>query len=216
MRGMAQEEAFDLNRFAGNLADLGPERRERMVTEELDRVRALTIRDAAKRFLQQMYVTRLERLGKALRGEDVANELTPSERQAHTLLFAPAVAAAPAPAAAAATGVATGVARAPERSPEPSGPEPSGKDRRVSRRIQMRTRARVRREADNVSEVLEPTNVSRGGIGFQSTKRFALNEIIFVIMHYQPGAEEMETRSMIVRASALRGSTEFSYGVKFL
>jgi hypothetical protein len=80
----------------------------------------------------------------------------------------------------------------------------------------MKTRVRIRRESDNVSEILEPLNLSRGGVGFQSCKRFALHEIVWVIMHYRPESTDMETKSMIVRAAPIPHSTEFSYGLKFL
>jgi hypothetical protein len=80
----------------------------------------------------------------------------------------------------------------------------------------MKTRVRIRRDSDNVSEILEPVNLSRGGVGFQSCKRFALHETVWVTMHYQPEATDMETKSIIVRAAPIAHSTEFSYGLKFL
>ena len=80
----------------------------------------------------------------------------------------------------------------------------------------MKTRVRIRRDSDNVSEILEPVNLSRGGISFKSCKRFALHETVWVTMHYQPQSTEMETKSIIVRAAPMKNSTEFSYGLKFL
>jgi len=73
--------------------------------------------------------------------------------------------------------------------------EPSGAERRTSRRIQMKTRVRIRRDSDNASEVLEPVNVSRGGLGFESCRRFALHETLWVTMHYQPGSGDTQARS---------------------
>ena len=203
---MAQEEIFELDDFARRLSDAPETARGDLLSSELGRVRQLVVRDAAKRFAQQMYITKLERLSGALRGEDVSKELTPSERQVYVRLFPAALGeAAPPP------------PPAPEpSSPEPGGSEPSGKERRTLRRIWMKTRARVRRESDNVSAIMEPDNVSRGGIGFHSPKRFVLHEIIWVTMHYQPDSTGMETKAIIVRSAPLAASPDFSYGVKFL
>ena len=220
---MAQEETFELNDFARRLGDAPEAARGDLLSSELGRVRQVVVRDAAKRFAQQMYITKLERLARALHGEDVSKELAPSERQVYLRLF-PAAPVAAAPAAAAPAEIpkpAPGPAPPPPgpvaaEPPTPRVPEPSGKERRTSRRIQMKTRARLRRESDNVSEILEPSNVSRGGIGFQSPKRFALHEIIWVTMHYRPDSTEMETKAIIVRAAPIALCPDFSYGVKFL
>jgi hypothetical protein len=228
---MNPDDGFNLNAFAQSLTAHPPAERAARVAAEVQRVRTMTVRDSAKRFSQQMYGKALERLGRALGGHDVGGELSPSERPAHALLLSVAPAAVeavpppPPPAApplAAPPVVETAAATAAAPAPEPSGPE-----RRTSRRIQMKTRVRIRRDSDNVSEVLEPINLSRGGVGFQSCKRYALHETVWVTMHYQPdnlgakghaldGAAEMETKSIIVRAAPIPQSTEFSYGLKFL
>jgi len=70
-------------------------------------------------------------------------------------------------------------------------------DRRTSRRIQMKTRARVRRA--NGAEVVTPLNVSKGGIGFPSRASYALDEAIYVALHYTEGGEIFETSGIIVR-----------------
>jgi len=202
---VAQEETFELNDFAHRLDEAAEPARRELVAGELERIRRVVVREASKRFAQQMYITKLERLARALRGDDVSAELTPSERQVYARLFA--VAAPPAAAAAAAAAAA----------PAPVAvPELTGKERRTSRRIQMKTRARVRRESDNLTEILEPVNVSRGGIGFLSPKRFALHETVWITMHYQADSTEMETKAIIVRAAPIAASVDFSYGVKFL
>jgi hypothetical protein len=107
------------------------------------------------------------------------------------------------------------VISAPVRAPEPEPParsEPSGAERRTSRRIQMKTKVRIR--YNKAMETVEPVNVSKGGISFESLRNYALHEIIFVTMHYQPETDQMETRSIIVRAAPKEEGT--SYGVKFL
>ena len=185
------EEHYDITEFVADLGKVPEPWRPTKVGNELERVKALTVRDAAKRFQQQMYVARLERLLRHLKGEDVSKELTPTERAAHQLL-------APTPAA-------------------PAAPETplTGKERRQGRRIQMRTRAMVRAGADKdgqEAEVLEPVNVSRGGISFESDRSYVLHDIIFVTLHYQPGTSEMETRGIVVRAVPMAGSTKTSYG----
>ncbi|GEM_PF-4666559 len=219
---MSPDDSFDLGAFAGTLAAAADDRAAK-VESEIARVRGLTVRDAGKRFNQQKYLQGLEKLSRALKGEDVSAGLQPSERAIHLSLFAsPAAAAAPAPVAAAAPapvppapvpevkGIAEAEAVAPVEAPI------SGPERRTSRRIQMKTRARIRRESDNVCEVIDPVNLSRGGLGFRSSKRYALHETVFVTMHYRPESTDMETKSIIVRAAPLSQSTEFSYGVKFL
>ena len=219
---MTQDDSFDLSAFSQALAGHSLAERAGLVNAEVQRVRAMTVRDAGKRFNQQMYTKALERLGRALNGHDVGGELTPSERPIHALVVSAtppavaAVAAAPAPVA------------SPQR-PAPAIPEPlapaetaaevpelSGPERRTSRRIQMKTKVRIRRASDNVAEILEPINISRGGVGFQSCKRFALHETVWVIMHYRPDSTDMETKSIIVRAASMANRTEFSYGLKFL
>ncbi len=221
---MTPDDSFDLDAFAEALAKFPAEERASRVDKEVQRVRALTVRDAGKRFNQQMHVTRLERLGRALSGHDVGGELTKSERASHALLLGAPQAVESAPKAAtpqaATPKAAKSQAAAPKAATPPASdeaPEPSGAERRVSRRIQMKTRFRIRRDSDSVADVLEPLNVSRGGVGFQSSKRFTLHETVWVTMHYQPGsAGEMETKSIIVRAAPLSNGSDVSYGVKFL
>jgi hypothetical protein len=194
----------------------------------------MTVRDAGRRFQQQMYVKALERLGRALGGHEVGGALSPSERPIHAMLLA----VAPETMAATAAAAAPSRRSAPPDSPAVAhaetvaeAPVLSGPERRTSRRIQMKTRVRIRRDAErdseSVAEVLEPLNLSRGGVGFQSSKRFALHETVWVTMHYQPGsaeskalaadgAAEMETKAIIVRAAPLADGAEFSYGLRFL
>jgi len=111
---------------------------------------------------------------------------------------------------------------APEPEPVPPEPPPAAErakpaeinwaERRSSRRIQMKTRARVRRP-DNRSEIVAPLNVSRGGIAFESTQKYSLDDRIQVALHYREGEQALETLGSIVRVSS-RGQTA-EYGVKF-
>lgn len=212
------EEHFDITQLIADLAGKPADFHRQLLAKELGRVRGLTVRDAARRFNQQMYLSRMERLMRYLNGEDVTQELTPSERSAYGLLGrgwaaakpAAAPVAEPAAAPAAAKPAPPPPARAPEPEPEPV--EPTGAERRTSRRIQMKTKIRVR--YSNAAEIVEPINVSKGGISFESLRSYALHEIIFVTMHYQPETDQMETRSIIVRAAPKQDVT--SYGVKFL
>jgi hypothetical protein len=220
---MTQDDSFDLSVFSQALAGQPAAERAGLVNAEVQRIRALTVRDAGKRFNQQMYTKALERLGRALNGQDVGGELTPSERPIHALLVGAAVPLAVAAVTAAPAPVALPQPPVPAI-PEPPAlvsaaaavPELSGPERRTSRRIQMKTKVRIRRDADNVAEILEPLNISRGGVGFHSCKRFALHETVWVVMHYRPDSTDMETKSIIVRAASVANSTEFSYGLKFL
>lgn len=206
------EEHFDITQLIAELAEKPADFHRQLLSKELGRVRGMTVRDAGRRFKQQMYISRMERLMRYLNGENVTQELTPSERSAYGLLgrgwaTAASAAAVEAPAPAPAR-------RAPEPEPEPE-PEPAAKtgaERRTSRRIQMKTKIRVR--YGKAMELIEPINVSKGGVGFESDRTYPLHEIVFVTMHYQPGTDQMETRSIIVRAAPKEEVT--SYGVKFL
>ena len=80
----------------------------------------------------------------------------------------------------------------------------------------MKTKARVRLDKSEKFEVVEPINVSRGGLGFQGPPTYALHDIVWVTMHYMPGTTEMEARSMVVRAAKLAGQDACSYGIRFL
>ena len=206
---MPVDETFDFAEFTFMLGGFPPGDRRSQVAAELERVRGLTVREARQKFQQQLFMGRLERLVRFLDGEDVSGELTPSEKNAYAGLTGPMAAAAEAPPEPAPE-------PAPEAAPKPPPAAPQGKDRRQSRRIQMKTRVRIRRESDSKPEVLEPLDLSKGGISFQSPKRFAMREIIWVSLHYQPGVSTMAVRSQIVRAAPIPQSAEFSYGVKFL
>ena len=213
------EEHFDITQFIAELAGKPADFHRQLLKKELGRVRDMTVRDSGRRFKQQMYVSRMERLMRYLNGEDVAQELTPSEKSAYGLLGRGWAAAAPAAASAASPAASPIVVPAVEpaptplaRAPEPELAEPKGAERRTSRRIQMKTKIRVR--YNKAMEIIEPVNVSKGGISFESLRTYALHEIIFVTMHYQPETDQMETRSIIVRAAPKQEGT--SYGVKFL
>src|SRR5258708_2192208 len=114
---MTREETFDLNEFVERLTALPVDAWTSSISQELGRMRGVTVRDASKRFQQQMYVTKLERLARTIRGEDVSNQLTPSEQQAYGRLQTVAPFQAAAEQAAAGTAPAT----------EPPDTEPSGK-----------------------------------------------------------------------------------------
>ncbi len=191
---MAGEEKFDFAGFVSTLQGASREQQRKRVQEELGRMRELVVREPGRKFQRQMYVQRLERLRRFLEGQEVTNELTPSELEAYVQFL-------------------SGEAPPGRAGPAPS---PEGRDRRETRRISVKTRARIRQDSGPVVEVLEPVNVSRVGLGFQSAQQYALHEVVWVTLHYQPGAEKLETRSMIVRTVPLPESGLFSYGVKFL
>jgi hypothetical protein len=215
MRDVNAPEKFDFTELVLRLKELPADERLDETRDELTRTRALVIRDATRKFQHQLYIGRVERLLRHLKGTDVTRELTPTEVQAYALLSAQPPLAAAAASVIAPPPMPAVPAPAPAEAPAPE-PLPQGKDRRVSRRIQMRTRVRIRRDSDESAEVVEPVNVSKGGISFQSRRRIELYETVFVTMHYQTEVIEMETRSLIVRAAPIAGSSEISYGVKFL
>ena len=67
---MQPDDSFDFGAFARGLT--GGDRAAQ-VGAELKRVGAITVRDAGKRFNQQKYLQSLEKLGRALKGEDVSS-----------------------------------------------------------------------------------------------------------------------------------------------
>ncbi len=92
-------------------------------------------------------------------------------------------------------------------------------ERRLSVRAAMKTRVRLRRGSLADAEVLAPLNVSRGGLGFQSTRSYQLHEMIWVTLHCDPQAPadvDTEIRGIIVRAAPLPEFDAASYGVRFL
>lgn len=203
---------FDFNDFVASLKDAMAEEQAGRVKEELGRMAQMIVREPGRRFQKQIYVQRLERLQRFLRGEDVSRELTPSEQQAYWILGA---LQAGTRAAAVAHDAQVTAAPAPDEQPMAVEP-PTGMERRQSRRIFMRTRVRIRRDPGGQVELIDPINVSRGGIGFDSDLRYTLHETVWATMHYQPGTSEMETRALIVRAAPLPDGKNFSYGLKFL
>jgi len=203
------EEPFDFAAFALGIQAVSPEDRQARVKDEMARVNSLVVRDPSKRFQQHLYLKRLQRLSRFLAGEDVTGELTPSEARSYALLGGEALQPAPEP-----------PPPAPAPAPVVTEPkkEPEGKERRVARRIAMKTKVRVRRDNVDDFEIVEPLNVSRGGVGFESVNEYQLDEIIWVIVHYEeekPDSEQIETRSTIVRVVPLKKWDAFSYGVQF-
>ncbi len=215
---MPVSEKFDFPKFVEDLREYSPEDRREKVNREHQRVKEMTIRESGQKFQQQLYVGRLERLGRHLKGIDVSRELTPSEVQAYSLLSGtPAAPAAVEEAPVAAPAPPPPPAPAPAKAAAPAAaPAAQGKERRTSRRIAMRTKIYVRRDGDKTGEVTEPVNVSKGGVSFVSRRKYGLHENVFVTMHYTPGGEGMGTKSLVVRAAKIAESPDFSYGIKFL
>lgn len=207
-------EKFDFQTFVEAIKSLGADLQEQATHEEFERVASIVVREPSWKFRQQVYLKRLERLGKFLRGEDVSSGLTPSEAEAYALLGPPAPPIAgprvPAPAAPGSAG-----------RPAPAAPAkaaPAGAERRRSTRIKMRTRARIRRESGDAFEVLEPSNVSKGGISFRSAQSYELKDAVLVNMHYQPGQPEssgLERRGVVVRKTPVNVPGQFLYGLEF-
>jgi len=221
---MTGPEQFDFVAFGESLRGLPRQEQRDRVQAEMARMQGMVVREPSLKFRQQLYLRRLERLSRFMAGEEVAMELTPTEIDAYALIATPPAEEPRAAAAAAAHHSAAPSApiaspAAPLAAPA-AGEAPSlGAERRKARRIQMRTRARIRRESDGSAEVLEPVNVSRGGIGFRSSRLYARHEKITVNMHYQPEQPEtamIHSHGMIVRAVAETGTQLYSYGVKFL
>jgi len=87
-------------------------------------------------------------------------------------------------------------------------------ERRASKRIFIKTRARIRRASS--AEIVEPINVSRGGICFQSRASYELDEVVWVAMHYRDGdSHPMETTSRVVRISRGAPNQPPAYGISF-
>lgn len=91
-------------------------------------------------------------------------------------------------------------------------------DNRRGRRIQLRTLIRVRRESGTQAEVLQPVDVSRGGVSFQSVQEYKVSEVVYIALHYNPKQpnDALETGARIVRIERLPQWEAFEYGVQFL
>jgi hypothetical protein len=90
----------------------------------------------------------------------------------------------------------------------------SWEDRRSSRRVHVKTRARIRHPRS--SEVIQPVDVSRKGLCFESDTLYELNSRVWVALHYRhDDVDLMETPSRIVRVSVSGSGNAHSYGVKF-
>ena len=85
---MAEGEKFDFVEFVSTLRDLSSQDQRGRVTEELARMQAMLVRESSGKFEQQIYMRRVERLSRFLEGQDVAADLTPSEKRAYELLTA--------------------------------------------------------------------------------------------------------------------------------
>ena len=87
-------------------------------------------------------------------------------------------------------------------------------DRRTTRRIHVRTRARIRRP--DLVEILEPINVSRRGLCFESDYSYELNSMVWVALHYQEDMPDiLETPSRVVRIIPRENGAPVRYGVHF-
>ena len=87
-------------------------------------------------------------------------------------------------------------------------------DRRTTRRIHVRTRARIRRP--DLVEILEPINVSRRGLCFESDHSYELNSMVWVALHYQEDMPDLlETPSRVVRIIPRGDGAPVRYGVHF-
>lgn len=91
------------------------------------------------------------------------------------------------------------------------------KESRRGRRVQLRTLIRVRRESESQAEVLQPVDVSRGGLSFQSVREYRLGEVLHIALHYDPRQPDaaLETASCVVRIERLPQWEAFEYGVQF-
>ena len=87
-------------------------------------------------------------------------------------------------------------------------------DRRTTRRLHVRTRARIRRP--DLVEILEPINVSRRGLCFESDYSYELNSMVWVALHYQEDMPDLlETPSRVVRIIPRENGAPVRYGVHF-
>ena len=87
-------------------------------------------------------------------------------------------------------------------------------ERRTTRRLHVRTRARIRRP--DLVEILEPINVSRRGLCFESDYSYELNSMVWVALQYQEDMPDLlETPSRVVRIIPRENGVPVRYGVHF-
>lgn len=91
------------------------------------------------------------------------------------------------------------------------------KESRRAQRVSWNTLIRVRRDSQAEAEVLQPLDLSRGGVGFQSAQEYQLGELVYIALHYDPEQPDaaIESASRIVRIERLPEWSAFQYGAQF-
>lgn len=85
-------------------------------------------------------------------------------------------------------------------------------------RVSVRTMLRVRRLSAAEAEVVQPVDVSRTGIGFESVREYEPQEKVLVTLHYDPARPEssIETPAEVVRVEPLDRWDAYGYGLRFV
>lgn len=87
-------------------------------------------------------------------------------------------------------------------------------DRRSSRRIQVKMLARIRHPM--FAEVIQPLDLSRRGLGFESPSLYEADIPVWIALHYRDNAlDVLETPARIVRVARSRRDGQHIYGVRF-
>jgi len=89
-----------------------------------------------------------------------------------------------------------------------------GRERRRHRRAPLRLPVRIRDYAGGV-EITQSENISKGGLGFASEKKYQIGEGLMVTCPYQSTGENIEVRARVVSTREVEGSPRRIYGIRF-
>jgi PilZ domain len=89
-----------------------------------------------------------------------------------------------------------------------------GRERRRHRRVPLQLPIRIRDYAGGV-EITQSENISKGGLGFASGKKYQIGEGLMVTCPYQSSGENIEVRAHVVSTREVEGSSRRIYGIRF-
>ncbi len=112
---------------------------------------------------------------------------------------------------------------APAEAPKVKGRQPPSprpvlapwQEKRKNKRLALRLSACIR-SGEHGDDVVTTLNVSKGGFGFKSAKRYALGMRVEVCVPYSPGPGNIFSAARIASARPLPNEGVFSYGVAYV
>ncbi len=103
----------------------------------------------------------------------------------------------------------------PLKNSPPPAPVKTGAERRLARRLGLKMTACVR-TATYGDDVVPTENVSKGGLGFKSSNKYAVGLVVEVAVPYSREAANIFSLGRITGLRALPGQGTYAYGVAYL